>query len=279
MSYDATENSVQDGQPRELYKFVVGTTTYRYTSAQETLEITSGVGGSSEAYLPLEIERTDTEQGKELARQAITVTVPRASDIANQFVAFVPSKRIFLTIYRTHAGGADYVQLWKGRVRSVTWKEGGIAELEGAPTLMSLKRQGLRKNFGSSCQHALYDGGCGVLKADYATSVLVSAVDTTTITGTGEITATSTADWFVSGYAERANGEIRFVIMQSGDTVEVLFPFTALSPGETITIYAGCKRDIQTCFDKFNTAENPDAANFFGFHVNPKKNPFHTGLN
>lgn len=283
MSYDSTENSVQDGQPVELYKFQVGSSKYLYTSAQEI----QGAGtntepahvGDLENYLPLEITRSDPEQGKELARQTITVTVPRATDIANQFVAFVPTKRIALTIYRQHESPNAWVQMWKGRVRSVTWKEGGIAELEAAPTLMALKRQGLRKNFGSSCQHALYDSGCAVLKTDYDTSVLVSAVVGTTITGTGEITATTADDWFVSGYAERTNGEIRFVIAQSGDMVDVLFPFTALAPGETITIYAGCKRDVQTCFDKFNTTENPDAANFFGFHVNPKKNPFHTGLN
>ncbi len=143
---------------------------------------------------------------------------------------------------------------------------------------MGLKRQGLRKNFGASCQHALYDGGCEVLKTDYDTDVHVSDVDGTTITGSGEITATSDADWFVSGYAERANGEVRFVIAQSGDTIEILFPFTNLPVGEHITVYAGCKRDIDTCFNKFNTTENPDAKNFLGFHVNPKRNPFHTGL-
>lgn len=279
MSYDATENSIQDGTPKELYKFVVGSTAYSYTSAQEAQSVNTGLAGADESYTPLEMQRSDPEQGKELARQVLTVQVPRNSDIANQFVAFVPSKRVYLSIYRTHTGGADYVQLWKGRVRSASWKEDGTADLECAPTLMSLKRQGLRKNFGSSCQHALYDSGCGVLKADFATSVLVSDVDTTVITGTGEIAATSEPDWFVSGYAERANGEKRFVIAQSGDTIEVLFPFTALAPGETITVYAGCKRDIDTCFNKFNTTENPDAANFFGFHVNPKKNPFQTGLN
>lgn len=278
MSYDSSDNSIQDGAPKELYKFFVGSTTYRFTSSQETQTANTNMG-ASESYTPLEMQRTDPQQGKELARQSLMLTVPRASTIANLFVAFVPSHRIYLTIYRTHTGGDDYVQLWSGRVRSVEWKDNGTADMDCAPTLASLKRKGLRKNFGSSCQHALYDGGCGVLKTDYDTSVLISAVSGTTLTGTGEITATTEDDWFVSGYAERANGEIRFVIMQSGDTVEVLFPFTALAPGETITIYAGCKRDIDTCLNKFNTAENPDAANFFGFHVNPKKNPFHTGLN
>lgn len=277
MSYSSVENSEQDGKPVELYKFVVGSTHYLYTSAQEDV-ISNTNGGLAETYTPLEIQRTAPEQSKELQRTALTLTVPRDAAIANQFVAFLPSELIFLTIYRQHDGNpTEFIRMWAGRVKSVSWKE-SIAEIECNPRMMSLKRQGLRKDFGASCQHTLYDEGCGVLKEDFETSVLISNVTGSVLTGTGEIAATADADWFVTGYAKRTNGEIKFVVAQSGDTVTLLVPFTGLLPGETISIFAGCKRDIDTCFVKFNVPENVDAENFFGFHVNPKKNPFKTGL-
>lgn len=278
MSYDVNEKSVQDGHPIEVYRFKIGTQTFRYTSAQRKISLNTGDGGIPELYLPLEMQRTDPEQGKELARATITVTVPRNAGIANQFIAFLPSKRVYLTIYRSHEDAVEFIQIWKGRVKSCAWK-GSLGELECAPTLNSLKRAGVRKNFGGTCQHALYDGGCKVLKTDYDTSVLISNVNSTVLTGTGEISGSSAADWFVAGYAERVNGEVRYIIAQAGDTVTILFPFTGLAPGETVTLYAGCKHDIEICFAKFNTAQNPDAANFYGFHVNPKRNPFVTGLN
>jgi uncharacterized phage protein (TIGR02218 family) len=272
MSYSSVENSAQDGKPVECYRFLIGSTLYLYTSAQEEI-VSNTNGGLPETYLPIEIDRTAPEQSKELQRTALNVTVPRDAAIAALFVSSLPSKRIHLSIFRQHDGNpTEFIKFWQGRVKQVTWKE-SLAELECHPTMMGLKRQGLRKNFGGSCQHALYDDGCTVLKTDFDTAVTVSAVSGETITGSGEIAATSAADWFVSGYAQRANGETRFVIEQSGDTVRVLTPFTSLPVSEVITIYAGCKRDADTCAVKFNNIDN-----FFGFHVNPKSNPFKVGL-
>lgn len=280
-TYDTSENSIQDGKPVELYKFTSGSLTlFRYTSAQR--QITSNTNlGLSEDYLPLDgLTRTSPDQSKELKRSAITVSVPRDADIANMFVSFLPPKRIKLTIFRQHDGNPnDFVRYWSGRVTQVAWKE-SMAEIECQPTLMRLQRMGLRRNFGSGCQHVLYDGiGCRVLAAGFETDVLISDVATTVLTGSGEIAASPEADWFEAGFAERDNGEIRYVITQSSDTVTVLFPFTNLAPGETVSLFAGCKHDIETCATKFNTAENPLADNYFGFHVNPKKNPYVTGLN
>lgn len=272
MTYSALENSEQEGKPVECYRFTIGTQVYRYTSAQEDI-VSNTDEGLPETYLTLPIDRSAPEQTKELSRTALTVTTPRDAAIAEQFVAFLPSKRVYLAIFRQHDGNpTEFIKFWQGRVKQVTWEE-SLAKIECHPRMLALKRQGLRKNFGGSCQHALYDDGCTVDAFAFDTLVDISDVDGETLTGSGEIAATADADWFVSGYAQRTNGEVRFVIAQSGDTIQVLTPFTNLLPSETITVFAGCKRDAETCDEKFDNMDN-----FFGFHVNPKRNPFVTGL-
>lgn len=282
MSYQDNETSIQDGKPIELYRFVIGASAaasvgesvyFLYTSGQQVITATTA-DPSSETFTPLEIERTAPEQTRELARQGITVTMPRDAGIAQQFIAHLPTSRIYLTIFRKHTqdSGSDFIQFWTGRVKQVTFAE-STALVQCEPSTTLLKRRGLRKNYGSLCQHALYDAGCKVDPDDFDTAVDVSAVDGEFITGSGEISGSAEVDWFVSGTATRSNGEVRFIIEQSGDQIRVLTPFNNLLTSETLTLLAGCKRDITTCRDKFDNEENA-----FLFHVNPKKNPFSTGL-
>lgn len=277
MAYDIIENSEQDGKPIELYLFTVGSTEYKYTNAQE-IQTSSADAGD---FIPIEIDRTQPEQSKELSRTSLTVSLPRDAEIAQRFVAFVPNVRIHLVIYRQHEGDITsftnhFIKVWEGNVKSVTWKE-AIAEIQCDPTMMGLKRMGLRMTYGPTCQNALYGTRCGVLKEDFQTDCALDAVDGIVLTA-DEIGATANDEWFPGGYAERANGEIRFIVAQSGNTITILYPFNNLLAGETVSLFAGCKHDIETCFTKFNTDENVDAENFFGFHVNPKRNPYTTGL-
>jgi hypothetical protein len=288
MSYQSLETSIQDSEPIELYTFIIGATFYRYASGQ--LDITAITeSGASHDYTAIPISRTEPEQTKELARQNITVTVRRDCDVANKFVSFLPSDAITLNIWRMQPAN-NPVLYFTGTVKSLTWKDGTEAELLIAPVLSLLKRAGLTACYGATCQNALYDGDgggtgrCSVVRDDYKTTDTLTDVgedatgfylEASTLGAAGDATDT----WFPAGYAERTNGDKRFIIGQSGNKVYLLLPFPSdLDAGDSVDFFAGCAHDIDTCFSKFNTTENPDAADFFGFHVNPRRNPFTQGL-
>lgn len=281
MSYESNDLSEQDGKPAELYLFTVGASTYTYTSGDLTVRI--NFPDSNTDYVPLEIERTTIEQSKELARASLEISMPRDAFIPSLFVSGVPTNFVGMSILRMHSDG-DYRNYWTGRVRSVEWKE-SIAILHCDPLLALLKRAGLRAQWGPTCQHALYDGGCTMDRANFLTTITLTDVGVDSdgnglLTGSGEIAAKSDDTWFPSGYAQAADGQIRFIVAQTGDTVSILQSFVGVGIGDSVDLYAGCAHDIQTCHDKFVDGDHPDGneANFFAFHVNPVKNPFVTGL-
>lgn len=267
MTYASRENSVDSGQPDELYLWSLGSTSWRYTSS-DTEQVYLG-----QEYTPKAISRSNITSSAEVEKSNLTVTAPRNLPLADLFIASVPSGVVSLTVFRDHSGEGDWQVYWKGRITNAAF-QGDTVEFNHESVFTSLTRPGLRRKYQMGCPHVLYGSQCGVTRGDYKVSYEVDSVTGTTLS---VLAASVHADgYFSGGFIEYpdpvTNGIARRSIKSSaadGTIVLTTFPF-GLSAGVTVDMFPGCDHTLATCVSKYN-----NATNYGGMPYIPKgENPF-----
>lgn len=155
MSFDSMERSTYGGQPYELYRFVMGTTVWCYTSSQ-TIKAFQG-----EYYLPETISHTAVEQNTDVFSGQIEVTLPLQHVVAKGFINYAPPAPMWLTIWKNHEGlTADEAQIVrKGRVLKATHEQN--VKLVVRPSLSSTRTKGPAPIYQGACNWHLYSPACG----------------------------------------------------------------------------------------------------------------------
>lgn len=263
MTYDTRENSLQSGEPIELYQFTYGNNIYRFTSAQ------TAVSAIGYVWQPALLKRSGIDYSAEKSRSNLKLDVSRQFEIADLYRIMPPSEVILLAVYRYHEGDNEVAIIWTGRILAVEFA-GSLATITCEPVTTSLKRTGLRRLYQRQCPHVLYGTACGANKASFSAPATLSAVNGTTL---NSATFGLYADgYFSGGYLDIvADGvtERRFITAHTGTQIIINVPLIGLVSGDTITVYAGCDHSKPTCKDKFN-----NLLNYGGFPYIPQKNPF-----
>ena len=266
MTYEAQEISVESGQPVELYEFVIGATTYRYTSSEDEVSF------NSQTWFPRAITRSDPGQASEDRKQELTITLPADDVVSSTYIGIPPAELMVLTIIRFHRGDAEAFVLWSGRITGAAYKDQGArCLLQGLTTESTFSRVIPRFKYSGLCNHILYDSSCKVSKAtnDYDGNVSGEVGDTITVDG---LFSAEGAGWALGGYVTFGN-DYRLIVGQSGDVLTLSVAFRASVLGETVKVQAGCDHTIATCQSKFTNRDN-----FGGFPQVPTKNPFSVGI-
>jgi uncharacterized phage protein (TIGR02218 family) len=253
----------------ELYTFTLASgTVLRYTGAD--VDISYGGNVYSASGPLIDGLRYHATIGLNVDQQEITiaalptVTVNGAPFMqALQDGAFdlcqIQRDRVFFSDYvgGTLVGG---VTLFKGRFLNI---EAGRLEarVTVANSLVVLQQNMPRRTFAPTCQHVLYDSGCGLNKASFATAATVGAGSTR------QSLVTAAAQFLhAGGYVEFTSGANAGVIAtiknaNAGSNLWLMFPLPEpIAVGDAFTIYLGCDHSEATCVNTFN-----NLANFLGF--------------
>lgn len=263
MTYTAKETGAYSGHPIELYHFIRGGLSWRYTSADED-KVWDGA-----TFLSYTMERTAFEQTQEMSRNPITITIDKDCPFVLQYRGSPPTDVIQLKVYRYHDGDTELTTPWIGRVTNVKFKE-RTAEIRCEPIYTSMKRPVLRRRYQTTCPHVLYGVSCGVGSASFAALANLTGINGTTISSA---TFAIQADgYYAGGYVDwevNGNLERRFILSHTGSNIVLNLPFSGLVNGTTVRAYPGCDHLLATCNSKFN-----NVVNFGGQPFYPKKNPF-----
>lgn len=263
MTYSARETSLASGAPVELYTFARGTTLWRYTSADRDQE----EGGNT--YLAAVIKRPAIEQGSEMNRSGLKLTVPRDFPIAELYRVSPPGDVVAMTLRRFHRGDSEVATLWTGRVVNVAWTQDlAQANITLEPIYTSLRRAGLRRMYGPQCPHVLY----GPLCRAPAVAIPGTLTAATGFTVTADAWAALPVGWLDGGYIEWPEGggtERRMIVAQPSGTLTLDRPALTLAPGAVVDAFAGCEHNLTDC-----DAKHDNTPNYGGTPFIPTKNPF-----
>lgn len=270
MTYAQYEQSQQAGQPIELYTFQIGSTFYRYTSAEDQITFQSNL------YYPRQISRGGTAQSNEQTKQQMEITLPTSDEVASRFIGIVPGQLMTLSIVRAHRNDPDQegLVIWDGRITGASYKDSGVrCVLQGLTTEVSLSRPIPRFKYQGMCNHVLGDAMCQVdlASATHRHTAVVTAVSGAMVTVAG--LSAKGSGWAVGGYVEYLANDWRLVLAQTGDVCTLLLPFADNVVGQTVTVVTGCDHSLDTCNTKF-----ANTINYGGFPYVPQRNPFTAGV-
>ncbi len=266
MSFSEYETSLQTGQPVRLYQFQRGALKWGYTSADRNISHLSITFKSIEGGITDDgIRQTGDTQA-----DTLNLTVPAALDIAQMYRVIAPSQTVTVTIFDLHYGDDGYLVVWMGQVAGVRFKDQYTAQIQCQTLASTLERTGLRKTWSRSCPHTLYDNDCKAQRSLYKVEGLIDRIDGASI---GFANATAHDDgYYAGGYVEWTSQyglEQRGIESHQGDLLTLYGGTFGLVNGQSIAVYAGCDRTINTCKTRFY-----NFINYGGCPYMPGKSPF-----
>lgn len=267
MSFNQYESSTQLADPVELYTFTYGQVRVYYCSSDRAYT------HQSITYKSANIERSAIDRSLNRERAAINIRVQKTFEVAELFRLFPPMQPVSLEIRKVHRSDPDQESklIWKGFVSSVKFL-GSHADLHCDAMQSALKRNGLKRLYQKHCPFDLYGSNCGVNKNTFKHDLEITQVSNKQISF--DLSAFD-ATYFINGFAEwydKNNNLSRRLIMAQNMISQYLeFDFGSpdLIAGKTISLYAGCGRNLSDCENKFN-----NLINYGGQPFIPNRNPF-----
>ena len=265
------ENSAQDGQPIECYKFTYQDASYLYTSHCRDVQILFA-GGVSETYIAEYIERAAIKPASKGDTDSMTVDVSKDHVIAKIWQGPPPERPVTIKIYRLHEQDHSKVDVvFYGRISQ--------AEFEDSKCHLTVKLENwLAKEIPSGkrqyfCNNVIFDTKCRLVKAEWMVDAVVEQV-----TGLYVYSPTFAEypDGYFAGGSFYYDGNVRMIRSHEGDRVKLKYPFISV-PRNDIQVTPGCNHLFRTCALKFQ-----NTLNFTGFPyvapTDPEKNPTGKGV-
>lgn len=273
MSFNADEISIEGGRPAWLYEFRLGSTVVYLTGTGND----QTVGGNT--YKAASLTATQPKLSRSEPGSEIEITIPFDEDagiiVSRAWLAAAPESTSTVKIKKIHLGDAtlEVITFWIGQIVSV--RHDNIAATMTCRALPAMfSKQGPRMNWGTSCNHVLYDSHCGLTQAAFTQTASVSAIASDGVTYT------------LSGLSGLTDGDLiggklllsgafaqRMIVAHTGSTVKIQHPCSELFVGATVQVLEGCPHDLDACHHRFN-----NHLNYGGHPYVPTINPFARGL-
>lgn len=266
MTFNAIENSNDDGRPIFLYAFNLGSATWRYTSSDADVIH----GGYKWTAVPI------SDDGVKLTGEANTetmsITAPNSIAPVQMFIGTPPSQTIVVSIFHYHEGENESILGYVGELIQVNQPQPGTAVLSCNSISVSMQRDGLRLGWQRTCPYALYDDL--TCKADKTKHVIPAKIfdvvnNVVTLQGLDGVASGTLAGGFMEWEHPTRGTEFRGIESQSENTCVMFGLGDGLYYGLQVKLYPGCDRTPFTCGLKFDNLDN-----YGGVPDMPGKSPF-----
>lgn len=271
-TFPQLEGSVEGSRPAELYRMVIGSEEFFYTSSEDELTVDGDV------YVPVRgLRRSTVAQGRDDRNRQLEITLPADNAFADKWKVRPPGLAGSVSVIRVQRDEVPpfntQTLVFKGIVRGVQFPEDGREARMGVSSIEATAQRPIpRFTYTSQCNHLLYDSKCGVNPDLHKFSGTVSVESGTQITVPG-ISLFSTK--FTAGFVvPQSFTDFRTIRSQVGDVLTLKVPFATSVLNQTVDCFKGCDHLIAGDCDQ----EFDNVINFGGFPDVPAKNPFTAGL-
>ena len=173
--------------------------------------------------------------------------------------------RYRVCLYSPGGPVVDGVLLFHGRVSTVDLVGRTYAKITVASDLVVLDYDMPHNLFSTTCNHVLYDSGCGLSASAFSTNGAAASGSTATqINWTGAILKMGQGKLlFTSGANDGVAATVKSVSV--GASLALMYPLPETpSPGDAFVVYDGCDHTLSTCGARFS-----NQSNFRGFPFVP----------
>jgi hypothetical protein len=114
---------------------------------------------------------------------------------------------------------------------------------------------------------------CGVTAATYGVTGVVDSIEADGLSFDISEASGYAKDYFNLGYAEKSGSPAKMIVDHSGSTIHLRQVMVGLAQSDTVTIYPGCDKLMDTCLSKFNNLGNDLLDRYLGYPYIPSSNP------
>lgn len=265
------ENSTQDGEPIECYKFTHQGVNYLYTSHCRDVEIVFS-DGQIEKYVAEYIERASIKPASKGDSDSMTVDVSKDHVIAKLWQGPPPEKPVAIKIYRLHEQDHSKVDVvFLGRVSQANFEDSKCHLAVKLENWLSKEiPNGKRQYF---CNNVIFDTKCRLEKVDWMVDAVVDHV-------VGHNVYSPVFAEYPNGYFTGGSfyygDNVRMISEHEGDRVKLKYLFIS-APRNDIKLTPGCNHLFRTCALKFHNTLNFTAFPYVP-PTDPEKNPTGKGV-
>lgn len=254
MSYDEIENSIEDGNPIELYMFTYKDTKYLYTSSQYNQSYL--IGGEHYVFDAEYIHRSESLKLGDSSgtKETCEITVLRTNSIALLYQGAPPEEdSIRLQIFRVHGeNNADFIQMVDGIVTQVKFS-GSEAVL--TITIENILSRNIPKGTLSYfCQNCIYDSRCFLDMNKFGVKCSVKSRSNLTLYS-DQLLVPQGDDYFVDGFVKMGNC-YRQIVTHKNNYVTIKYPITNSDLSGSFMAYPGCSNLFTICARTFHNTDN-----------------------
>lgn len=278
-----------------LYRVTVdrvgSSATYRLTSYERSITV------GADTWVAAPVNHGELMQSLRLERDEVTFSSRWDNTWCNEFLPGRLTARVLLEILECDVSGgtgSNVAARWTGEIVKVS-SEGPFVKASARGPYSAFDRPCPRFAMQAGCNHALFDGQCGLTRSQWEFSAVVSSVSGAQVTlgswarvDAGALpSGFGFAHWFALGYVERSGTRLSVVsstALSSGLITLTLdrVPATAFTVGLSVVVVPGCDGRPESC-KAWHTSSNPQGRfnnwpRFGGFPEIPEKNPAFTGL-
>lgn len=263
MSFESVETSKERGRPYELYRFQYGPSeidSYKYTNS------VTDIGD----FKAIPINRDSYKTTGKAERDQQNITMPVTTDLAKLLLPYPTPIPVEITIWQGHHGEPEQMVVWVGRILSNAYKGNEIA-LTCESTLISLKRQGLRRRYQLGCPFVLYGPDCKVDRAAFTRDAEIIDIQNGVPQFNAGWNGTFPIAKFVGGVLrwQSTHGvEYRSIRAATAGSVTFNGALRDLEIGMIVQLILGCNHRMADCRDVFD-----NILNFGGQPWIPLQNP------
>lgn len=256
MSFDTDEASVEGAAPAELFKFVAGTTTYRYTSAER--DITVDLGDGNEIFTAVTIKFGERNASDDGGVGEPTLELPINSQLAVDTVFQPAPPQVTFEAWRYHEDTGSVAYIWGGELLGASAQGRTVSFRIPNPLMQKFEQKVPKVRLQVYCNNVLFDRVCKLVRSNHVVESQVSRFE-----DGGSTLVVTTIGGQANGWADGGEvihvptGERRTISTQTGTSLTLLWPFSpAVGSLDDIEIYAGCDHTIDDCLNKFDNTEN-----------------------
>ena len=267
-SFDTLESSSEQSRPVELFKLVLGSLEFFYTSSDQDWTI------DSDTYTRESITRGTLGQGAEDRNRVVDITVPESNVFVKFFFGIPPGDVGSVSIFRLQRDASPLTTIlqYKGTVSGVKFPGGGVAQIQTRSVEGTVNKTIPRYNFGGPCQHVLYSDQCGVDPDVQKVTGTVNSVAGNNLDV--PITTLFAAQRFAGGFCQlESGGDFRLITASNSGTITLRKPFKTDITGQSLTLWPGCDHTYEGGCKIYSNQRR-----FGGFPWVPNKNIFTNGL-
>lgn len=256
MTFDSNMQAIEQSAIAELYNIYAANKVHRYTTYREDLIFDGNI------YRRATMKRTGFSADRELGSSKVTISALLWPPFQSFFAAS-PLPSTYVEIYRAVTEElTSYAKLFSGTVKRSSVKDRIISAECVQTTRLSAKLPKIV--YQSNCNWQVFDCDCSLSSDDWDVNAVVTVSSSALVSATFGL---FDDDYFTQGRVFY-NGDFRFIVAHSGNTITLQAPFSDLVTGGTVTAYPGCDGLPTTCESKFNNRDR-----FCGMRLIPSHNP------